>query len=98
MSQTPAVEVIKKQFEKARAHLLRIPAISKAAAVVEKKTSVNIEYFFAGAAAILLICIFSGFLAHPITHLIGFIYPFYAVSIIFIVKLLFALCTTAILY
>ena len=82
MSQTPAVEVIKKQFEKARTHLLRIPAISKAAAVVEKKTSVNIEYYFAGAAAILLICIFSGFLAHPITHLIGFIYPFYAVSIL----------------
>ena len=81
MSQTSAVEMIKKQFDKARTHLLKIPAISKVADVVEKKTSVGIEYFFAGAAAILLICIFSGFLAHPITHLIGFVYPFYAVSV-----------------
>ena len=79
MSQTPAVEMIKKQFDTARAHLLKIPAVLKIATVVEKKTSVGIEYFFAGVAAILLICIFSGFLAHPITHLIGFVYPFYAV-------------------
>ena len=70
---------IAKYFESARKELLSVPQIKQVAEFLEAKTHVAIEYYFAGILVLLLLSIFSGFFAHPITHLIGFAYPFYAV-------------------
>lgn len=61
-----------------RAQIFKISALKPHAEALEKKTKVNVEYFVVAFVAVLALCIFSGFLAGPITNFVGFLYPAYA--------------------
>lgn len=60
-----------------RTQIFKIPALKKYAEMVEEKTKVNVEYFAVGFLAVMAVCIFSGFMASPITNFVGFVYPAY---------------------
>ncbi len=61
-----------------RAQIFKITALKPHAEALEKKSKVNVEYFVVAIVAVLALCIFSGYLAGPITNIVGFVYPSYA--------------------
>jgi len=72
------MSAITAHLDSIRAQILKNPAIKPHAEALEKKTKVNVEYFVVAFIGILALCIFSGFLAGPITNWVGFVYPAYA--------------------
>mmetsp|Transcript_3916 Transcript_3916/g.5400 ORF Transcript_3916/g.5400 Transcript_3916/m.5400 type:complete len:170 (+) Transcript_3916:72-581(+) len=58
--------------------LLAVPLIKKYQPLIEDKTKVLIEYYVIGLGGVIVLCLFTGFLADLISNLIGFVYPVYA--------------------
>jgi len=61
-----------------RKEIMKHPATKKIGLLLEDKTKVNSEYFVLGLAGLIAACLFINIGARFISHLVGFVYPFYA--------------------
>jgi receptor expression-enhancing protein 5/6 len=70
------MSIVTQYLDTIRSHVMKHEHAKKISLIVEEKTKVQAEYFVVGIVAILIICLFSGFGANLICHLVGAVYPF----------------------
>lgn len=70
------MSIVTQYLDYIRSHVMNHEHAKKIALIIEEKTKVQAEYFVVGICFVLLICLFSGFGANIICHLVGSIYPF----------------------